>query len=201
MNITRTIVLAVATSGLITGCGGVSVSDYLPDKKVEYKKTNEVGNQLEVPPDLTNVRVGSDLYVPQSTTSAGVATYSDFLGAKSTSGLTRTVSSNVLPKIDNITLKRDGSERWLVIQSAPQTVWPSVVSFWQENGILLVDQDPTVGIMKTGWLENRADISSDIITDTIRKAFDGLYSAATRDQYRIRLEEGIEPVTENKILL
>jgi len=101
----------------------------------------------------------------------------------------------VLPQIDNITLKREGNERWLVIKNAPQEVWPNVVSFWQENGILLLEQDPTIGVMKTGWLENRADIDSDIITRQIRKVFDGLYSAATRDQYRVRLEEGDEPGT------
>ena len=70
-----------------------------------------------------------------------------------------------------------------------------MVSFWQDNGILLLEQDPTVGVMKTGWLENRADIANDFVTDSIRKLFDGIYSSATRDQYRVRLEEGDEAGT------
>ncbi len=180
---------------LLQACSSFSVEEYLPDKKVEYQKSKEVGNILELPPDLTQVRVGSDLHVPGSSTGSGVATYSEFLGEKNISGRRPVSGTGVLPQIDNIALKREGQERWLVIQSPPQEVWPNVVSFWQENGILLLEQDPTVGVMKTGWLENRADIGTDIITDSIRKIFDGLYSAATRDQYRVRLEQGDEPGT------
>ena len=180
---------------ILQGCGSFNVDDYLPDKKVEYKKSEQVGNNLELPPDLTNARVGSELHVPTASGASGVATYSQFLGEKSISGKRATGNIGVLPQIDNITLKREGNERWLVIKNAPQEVWPNVVSFWQENGILLLEQDPTIGVMKTGWLENRADIDSDIITRQIRKVFDGLYSAATRDQYRVRLEEGDEPGT------
>lgn len=177
----------------LQGCGSFNTEDYLPDKKVEYKKSKQVGTNLELPPDLTNVRVGSELYVPNTTTGSGTATYSQFLGEKQISGRVRPVTANVLPDVENIELKREGQERWLVIQSPPQTVWPNVVNFWQQNGILLLEQDPTVGVMKTGWLENRADIESDVITNQIRKVFDGLYASATRDQYRIRLEAGDKP--------
>jgi len=195
MNKILTPLLFVLPVIVLQGCGSFNVEEYLPDKKVEYKKSKQVGNDLELPPDLTNVRVGSELYVPTATSASGVATYSEFLGEKSITG--QRVSSNaaVLPQVDNITLKREGKERWLVIQNSPQEVWPNVISFWQDNGILLIEQDPTVGVMKTGWLENRADIDSDIVTDTVRRLFDGLYSAATRDQYRVRLEEGDEPGT------
>lgn len=179
---------------LLHGCGSVQVDDYLPDKKVEYQKSVEVGKNLELPPDLTNVRTGSDLYIP-GTGASGVATYSDFLGDKEITRTTRQVSANVLPTVSNISIKKEGDNRWLVIESTPQIVWPNVVSFWQEAGILLVEQDPTVGVMRTGWLENRADIKSDFITNQIRRVFDGLYSAATRDQYRVRLEEGDSPGT------
>ncbi len=184
----------------LQGCGGVNVEEYLPDKKVEYKKSEEVGNDLELPPDLTDVRTGNELYIPSSGGAAGVATYSEFLDEKNITRRGQISNSSVLPKVDNVTLKREGDERWLVIQSTPQVVWPNVVSFWQENGILLVEQDPTVGVMKTGWLENRADIESDFITRNIRKVFDGIYSAATRDQYRVRLEDGDEPGTTELFL-
>ena len=157
------------------GCGSVSVDDYLPDKKVEYQKSEEVGRDLELPPDLTDARTGNDLYIPSSGGAAGVATYSEFLDEKNINRRGPTANSSVLPKVENVTLKREGSERWLVIKSTPQVVWPNVVSFWQENGILLVEQDPTVGVMKTSWLENRAHIESDFINRNIRKVFYGIY--------------------------
>jgi outer membrane protein assembly factor BamC len=192
-SITKTLILGGLA--FLQGCGSFSADQYLPDKKVEYQKSVEIGNDLELPPDLTSTNTGSELYIPGATGSAGVATYSEFLGEKQLVNRTTTMNSNVLPKVDNIALKREGNDRWLVIQSSPQIVWPNVVSFWQENGILLLEQDPTVGVMKTGWLENRADIDSDFITRNIRKVFDGIYSAATRDQYRVRLEEGDQPGT------
>jgi outer membrane protein assembly factor BamC len=50
--------------------------------------------------------------------------------------------------------------------------------------------------MRTSWLENRASIGIDFITDTLRSVFDGLYDAGTRDQYRVRLERVGEGKTE-----
>jgi outer membrane protein assembly factor BamC len=179
---------------LIQGCGGFSMEEYLPDKKVEYEKTTEVGNDLEIPPDLTNVKAGSELYVP-GVSGSGSATYSEFLGEKQIASQGRALSVNVMPKPESVTLKREGDERWLVVQGSPQMVWPNVVNFWRENGILLIEQDPTVGVMKTGWLENRADIGEDFITGVLKKYVGGLYSTSTRDQYRIRLEEGLEAGT------
>lgn len=197
MKILRKPITALLAGSLVflQGCSSFNAEEYLPDKKVEYKKSEQVGNNLELPPDLTNVRAGSELYIPSATGSSGVATYSQFLGEKQIAGRGPTINSNILPRVDNISLKKEGDNRWLVIQSSPQIVWPNVVGFWQESGILLLEQDPTVGVMKTGWLENRADIESDFLTRNIRKVFDGIYSAATRDQYRVRLEEGDQPGT------
>jgi outer membrane protein assembly factor BamC len=53
-----------------------------------------------------------------------------------------------------------------------------------------------LGVMRTSWLENRADIGQDFITDAIRSVFDGLYEASTRDQYRVRLERTGPATTE-----
>jgi outer membrane protein assembly factor BamC len=65
---------------------------------------------------------------------------------------------------------------------------------------LLVEQDPTVGVMKTDWLENRADIKQSFVTDFFRKALDSLYSAGTRDQFRVRLEPGEQTGTTDLYL-
>jgi outer membrane protein assembly factor BamC len=59
----------------------------------------------------------------------------------------------------------------------------------------MTEQDPSIGVMVTDWIENRADIKSDFITDAVRKVFDSAYSAATRDQYRVRIERGAEEGT------
>jgi len=167
------------------------VEEVLPDKAVEYKKEKQAQKNLEVPPDLTSSSINNRMSVPSLGQGGLSASYSEYLSdSQLRQGVAGSYNSAVLPEIKNIEVKRDGDTRWLLIDGDPETVWPKIVDFWQENGILLIEQDPTVGIMRTSWLENRANIKSDFLTNFIRSAFDGLYEAGTRDQYRIRLERG-----------
>jgi outer membrane protein assembly factor BamC len=184
---------------VLVGCESLSskVEEVLPDRKVEYKKSRQSERDLEIPPDLTSGSIDDNFSIPGSAGSRGSATYSDFMNRGPRPGTTGATQGRVLPKIEDIEVRRDGDQRWLVVQAGADDVWPKVMAFWQESGILLVEQDPAVGVMVTDWIENRADIKSDFLTDAVRSVFDGLYSAATRDQYRIRLERGADgDVTE-----
>jgi outer membrane protein assembly factor BamC len=187
---------------VLIGCESISdkVEDVLPDRKVEYKKSRQAERDLEIPPDLTSSTIRDEFAIPGSSGSGGSATYSDFVNRGARPGSTGTVQGGVLPTIDDIEVRRDGDQRWLVIRAGADDVWPKVMSFWQENGILLVEQDPAVGVMVTDWIENRADIKSDFITDAVRTVFEGLYSSATRDQYRVRLERGADGDTTELFL-
>ena len=111
-------------------------------------------------------------------------------------GVQQAASSSVLPAIKNVEVRRDGDVRWLAVDAPVAEVWQRIIDFWQDSGILMVEQDPGVGIMRTSWLENRANISRDFITDTFRKVLDGFYEAGTRDQYRVRLERAENGGTE-----
>lgn len=181
--------ISSALCSLIAGCGALpNADDILPDKKVEYKRSRQAEKNLEVPPDLTKSSINDELVIP-NTSNTRSTTLSGLMEQERIQG--RNVKqASVLPEVKDIEVRRDGDQRWLVIQAQPDDVWYKVLEFWQENGILLVEQDPTVGIMMTDWLENRADIKSDFITDRVRRIFDGLYSASIQDQYRIRIEEG-----------
>ncbi|MEJ2528537.1 MAG: outer membrane protein assembly factor BamC [Gammaproteobacteria bacterium] len=188
------LVLSSLTLSLLAGCSAMpDMGDMLPDRKVEYKRSKAAEKNLEVPPDLSSTSISDDLVIPGSTGS-GSATYSDFTnrGVKTASS---GISGSVIPQLKDIKVQRNGDQRWLVIKASPDDVWNRVVDFWQENGILMQEQDPSVGVMVTSWIENRADIKSDFITDYVRKIFDSAYSAATRDQYRVRIERGAEDGT------
>lgn len=198
VRLTRVLAASYLTFGLL-GCSALpSVDDVLPDRKVEYKKQKQAEVNLEIPPDLTKSSIDDQLVVPDISP-AGTASYSDYSSERKNVG--RSVASReVLPEIEQVTVLRDQDQRWLLVQAPVDDVWFKVVSFWQESGILLTEQDPTVGVMRTDWIENRADIKSDAITGFIRKAFDGLYAAGTRDQYRVRLEAGEQPGTTEVFL-
>jgi outer membrane protein assembly factor BamC len=122
-----------------------------------------------------------------------VTTYSEYVSDQS--GEPTVTSRGVLPENPQAEMKRDGQERWLVINAPAGAVWDSVVEFWRDNGILLMEQDPIAGVMRTTWIENRADIKSDFLTNFLRSALDSVYSTGTRDQFRVRLERGTEEGT------
>ncbi len=183
--------MLVATS--LVACSSVNVDEVLPDKAVEYKRERQAERNLEVPPDLTSERINDKMSVPDNF--GGVSTsYSEYVTDRQLRGgdSPQLAGGGVLPQINDIEVRRDGDVRWLLVGAPVDDVWQNVIDFWQEDGILMLEQDPTVGIMRTSWLENRAEISRDFITDTIRRAFDGLYETGTRDQYRVRLERDSE---------
>ncbi len=172
---------------LLSGCS-TQFDDVLPDRKVDYKKQRVAEENLEVPPDLTRDSINDTLQIPGI---ESATTYSEFEEQRRT-GRSSAIKSNagVLPKVENVRMVKEGNQRWLSIDIPPDEVWPRVVSFWRENGVLLVEQDPGIGVMKTDWLENRADVKSDFLTDFFRKSLDSVYSSGTRDQFRVRLEPG-----------
>ncbi|MCB1722839.1 MAG: outer membrane protein assembly factor BamC [Gammaproteobacteria bacterium] len=184
---------------LLSACGGVTVDDVLPDKQVEYKRERQAERNLEIPPDLTTDRINDRMSVPDNF--GGVSTsYSEYVTDRklrgADAGVQQAASSSVLPAIKNVEVRRDGDVRWLAVDAPVAEVWQRIIDFWQDSGILMVEQDPGVGIMRTSWLENRANISRDFITDTFRKVLDGFYEAGTRDQYRVRLERAENGGTE-----
>ena len=186
----RNLIPAITALGL-AACSSGYVDGVLPDKAVEYKREKQADRNLEVPPDLTSDRMNDRMSVPDSI--GGVSTtYSEYLTDRklrgADDGTRRVATGGVLPQIRDIEVRRDGDVRWLLINAPVEDVWQKVIDYWQENGILMAEQDPTVGVMRTSWIENRANISRDIITDTIRRALDGLYETGLRDQFRIRLE-------------
>lgn len=161
------------------------------DPKVDYKKSQSLP-PLEIPPDLTSSTIDDTLAVPDIDP-AGTATLSVYNEERQDPQVRGT--ENVLPQQDSIRVERDGDKRWLVMQGEPEQVWPKVREFFLQSGFLIKQEDPRIGIMETDWLENRADIPKDPIRSILSKAFDSLYSSATRDKYRVRLERGKEPGT------
>jgi len=172
----------------LTACGNVHevIDDKLKNKAVDYKTSRELP-PLEVPPDLVLPSGDNVMEVPPT----GSMTYSEYASHKNVRG----PRENVLPNAADIRFIRDGDSRWLVINAEPDEVWPKAREFWLNSGFLLKREDPTIGIMETDWAENRADIPSGLIRSLLGKYADAIYSASTRDKFRVRLERGKEEGT------
>ena len=177
-HLSRLFTLLLASLLVSSGCG---IYDKMAPgaKKADYKKSKPT-DALEVPPDLSSNTIND---APDAIDIAGTTFVEEMGGNKPTGG-----GRAVLPSQENMRVERDGDQQWLVVYGAPELVWPQVKEFWLQEGFLIRKEDPRVGILETGWLENRADIPQGPIRNVVGKVMDGAYSAATRDQFRTRLE-------------
>lgn len=185
-------VLQVAVSTVVLLSLAACSDTGLGSKRIDYRAGADQVSALEIPPDLT-APVGNDRYRIRAGEGETVATYSDYSKQAGTPGASG--GGTVLPEVKGVRLEREGGQRWLVVDGAPEKVWPIVKTFWLENGLPIDKEDATAGVMETVWVENRAKIPMDFIRETIGKAFDNIYSSGERDQYLTRLERGKDGVS------
>lgn len=175
---------------LLAACSGnlaSTIEEKFPGRDAEYKASTSLP-RLEVPPDLSSNTISESLVVPDG----GSTTYSEYSGASTQASANTNV---VLPEAANVSVERSGNKRWLVVKASPAEVWPRVREFWQQNGFVIERADPAIGIMETDWAENRADIPRGFLRSLLENISEALYSAATRDRFRTRLERGTESGT------
>lgn len=167
-------ILLITCSISLAACGAFTKTS----GDIDYRSARR-GNPLEIPPDLMRLSNDGRYSMSGSTSATAYAQEQQALD-----------SSAVAPvnTIGDVAIKRDGNQRWLVVQRSPKQLWDSVKAFWEDNGFVLALEDRRLGVMETDWAENRANIPMDPIRSTIGKLFDSLYSTGTLDRFRTRLE-------------
>ena len=142
---------------------------------------------IEVPPDLSKLDDSQNLDLPGSE-----------LGKTSLTGrpvIVGEISIRVLPKIDFVQLEGQGDFHWLNVGIEAEKLYREVRTFWQEEGFLMVQDEPVIGVMETGWIENSSGIvaSKNSSSDS---QLNHLPSNKTEDRYRTRLErDEIDKIT------
>ncbi len=176
----RGAVVLVITMAMLSACS------ILQEDKIDYK-TAQRGNNLEVPPDLTQLSRQSRYALPSD-----VITASE-LDRK---GIGQSLVATAPTQMGSVAMERSGSQRWLVVNMPANLLWQPLKDHWKENGFELTLNDEALGIMETDWAENRAKIPQDFIRSSIGKLFDGLYSTGERDKFRTRIERRADGGTE-----
>ena len=171
--------LAMSLAGALAGCA------WMEGDKIDYKSAGK-GVSLEVPPDLTQLTRDTRYQVP-----GGVVTASSYQVGQVAAGLPTAATA-----MGDVRIERNGNQRWLVVNRPADQLWGPIRDFWQENGFLLTQDQPALGIMETDWAENRAKIPQDFIRNTLGKVIDAIYSTAERDKFRTRLERSATGGTE-----
>ena len=107
-----------------------------------------------------------------------------------------TANATAANRAGDVRVVREGTQRWLVTEQAPEKLWEELKRFWTDSGLTINLDQPELGIMETDWAENRAKIPQDAIRAALGKLLDSLYSTAERDKFRTRLERDANGNTE-----
>lgn len=160
---------------LLSSCTSVFNND-----KVNYKSQSVVqAVTLDIPPDLTQLSRDTRYRIPGEQVSANA------LGLNTTTNTTPTIGAT---KINDITLSRLGNQRWLLVQRAPEDVWPAVKQFWLDNGFVFVKEDDKLGLLETDWAENKSNASQDLFGRTLSRFLGSFISTGIKDKFITRFE-------------
>lgn len=159
---------ALLAAAVLAGCSA---------RNPDYQNEGD-GPSLEVPPGLELPRGSSNMSLPELPARSAAIT-----------------ASELLIQPEEVRVRRNGQQRWLVISAEPALVWERVGAFFAKNGFELEKQQPAIGIMETVWTENRDAIPESFIREMVTKAFPKAFSSPYLDKFRVRLEQ-VDGATE-----
>lgn len=168
---------------LLAGCS--EVNQFLGNEEsVNYKSAvTQRGEPLSIPPDLTQAASDPRYRAPAS----GSTTYSQFQ-QQGQAQASAPKASNVLPNRQDMRVERDGDLRWLVVDRAPEDVFPRLVDFWTENGFTVASNNPAAGLIETDWAENRAKIPESWLRQALGAVLESAWDSGEREKFRTRVE-------------
>jgi len=184
----KLITLTIFISFFLNGC--ISIDEVKQktrnsnDISINYYSDKSV-NSLEIPPDLTRPSYEKSFRLED-------------LGSKSTVNLVNLsdniIEDNQMPVLKiptEISVKKSGDRRWLVVSKSSDTVWNLARQFIKEQGLRIKEQNKLTGIIETDYSENKAvlpDESLNVIRAMFQKALQARYSLPTIDKFRFRIE-------------
>ena len=163
---------------VFSGCS--PVSEYLgnltsPERKdlVVYKTSKSYDDtqfDLMVPPDLINPGLSDDLEIPGYDDDKGMEVFT------------------VDTKLDGISILRSGRDSFISLKTNnKEYVWNKLSDFWLAEGFRLTKKDYTLGIMKTGFLENLSEAQLGAVQRIVGRYVPLLVAPETRDSYSTRV--------------
>jgi outer membrane protein assembly factor BamC len=165
--------LMVAMSCSLTACLTAT------DSKIDYR-SNVKGSPLEVPPGMSGYDKNTKYDLGSTVSARDVAQQNANVPSH---------TGSVALDAQDMHIERAGDTRWLVVKRPAEQVWPTVQTFWEDNGFTLRTNQPKLGIMETDWAENRANLPQTGLRKLIGKALDSVYDTGLRDMYRTRVEK------------
>jgi outer membrane protein assembly factor BamC len=122
---------------LLSGCALIpDIDDVLPDKRVEYKKSESLPD-LEVPPDLTAGAINESMAIPNEQQQASLAQYRQ--------------EQQVVAAAAPSQASASGGQQWVAIRASRFDIWPRLRTFFESKGLGLELDDAELGVLETAW--------------------------------------------------
>ena len=126
----------------LSGCGYLFGDEgYFRDRGSDYQ-VSTIEPRMTVPPELQSKPIGDLLPVPGRISAGGTGKFQ----------VPRPQGLNVAADFSDFSLQQNGSERWLLAQQPPASIWPQVRQFLSEYGVAVVQESATLGEIETDWL-------------------------------------------------
>ncbi|GMR01284.1 MAG: hypothetical protein BMS9Abin19_0653 [Gammaproteobacteria bacterium] len=87
----------------------------------------------------------------------------------------------VLPEVDGVSLRSEGSLYWLQYDEDVASLWPKLKDFWANEGIGLNKEQPQLGFMETEW-------TKDLVVDKLLSILLSDQAPVRRERFRLRVE-------------
>jgi len=166
---------AALTALLVAGCGS------LGGDTIDYRGTVVRAKPLDVPPDLTQLARDSRYQTQGGVVSAAASNVPTAAGAAP-------AATVAVATVANMRIERSGQQRWLVVPTAPEQLWPQLRAFWEARGFQIAMEDAKAGVIETNWSENRGKLPNDVVRNLLGRLAGNLFDTGERDQFRTRLE-------------
>jgi len=157
------VTLLFVSAIVLAACGG-------PSADLEYLDSRVKPN-LEIPPDLTLIKVDSGFELPAIFSGDGTGSGSKI---------------PVLASVESIKLKGHSDFYWLSIDEPAENLYQLVKQFWASEGFTLAMDEPVIGIMKTNWVFNKEG-GKDKDKSFFAKLFAGDETSQIQDQFKTRI--------------
>lgn len=153
----------------ITAC--TSFDTQKTNKTQFYYDENSRVNALIVPPDLT---------LPNYNDSADI------------DKLIFDTKDILLVGSDDITVAREGSYRYLIVNKEPVAIWQSIIDFFKQQKFNIVKKEERIGLLETNYLKRNLKAPAaelNIIRSSLQKALGTSNVLPVVDKYIVRLEK------------
>jgi len=186
--ITSFILIVFFLNGCISESQKETIKDNritLGDIKINYYSDKSV-TSLEVPPDLTSPSYENSFRLSEFVKNVKPNT------VNLTNNNFEEESTKIIVNPTDITVKKSGSRRWLIVNKNPDLVWDLTKQFLKEKGFVIKKSNKKIGVMETDFLENKPKIpakSMGLIRSFLESQIDNVsYTLPIVDSYKVIIE-------------